>query len=400
MLNIYKKIVIWVSLVLGVAGCSEASIFPNIPLTLDPVVLANPLAMAASASSNRLYVVNSNNRVNYFDASFIIMDITNPIFPVGIAAISIANYSGQIILDESRGYVYLPNRQSSSDIDDADQVLRININEASPGFLTVEEFPSGNSPFGAFWDGTFFFTAAVAQALQYNVDDFSGFTQVDLDVLTNEGRELEAEDTRELAIAPSDQTVWVTNRIDNMLILNRNEWIPPAGPGGVDLGQEAVDYIVTGTNSTRGITRDSTYVYVVDGAPPLLRILTDAGLAPVVGAPVEIAISTLQVGSIPVGVDPSEVIVDENNMRAYVSNTGEDTVSVIDLNLQQEIARVSVSTTDTTSQEGQDDGDQPFAMVLVEIGGTHYLYVAHFQTNLITVINADTLAVLNTFPVE
>ncbi|MDX1386013.1 MAG: hypothetical protein R3257_00380, partial [bacterium] len=232
MIKKIKNIAILGSFLIWATGCVDASIFPNIPLTLDPLVLANPIAMAASANSNRLYIVNSNNRVNYFDASFVILDITNPVFPVGIAAISIANFSGQIILDEARGLVYLPNRQSSSDIDDVDNVLVININEASPGFLTVQEFPSGNSPFGAFWDGTFFFTAAVAQALQYNVNDFSGFTQVDLGVVTNEGRELEAEDTREIAIAPSDQTVWVTNRLDNMLILNRNEWVAPVAPGG------------------------------------------------------------------------------------------------------------------------------------------------------------------------
>lgn len=379
-------------------GCAESSIFPNVPLTLNPLVLANPISMAASANSNRLYVVNSNNRVNYFDASFAILDITNPIDPVAIAVISLANFSGQIILDEARGYVYIPNRQSSSNSDVNDQVLRININEASPGFLQVELFDSASNPFGAWFDGQFLFVGCNYDALQYNVDDLTGYSDADTDVVTNDGRHLDAEETKELAVSPSGQTLFVTNRVDSMLILNMNEFVAPPGPGVLDLGTEPVDYIVDGTTSTRGITTDSNYIYVVDGTPPSLKIMTDAGLDPVAGPPVEIASSSLQVSTIPVGVDPSEVIVDEVNRRAYVTNTGSDDVSVIDLDLEQEIARVSISTTPNTSQDGQDDGDQPFAMALVEIGGTHYLYVAHFQTNLISVINADTLQVLNTFP--
>ena len=183
-----------------------------------------------------------------------------------------------------------------------------------------------------------------------------------------------------------------------MLILNRAEFIAPMAPGVVDLGQEPVDYIVVGTNSTRGITTDSTFLYVVDGLPASLKVMTDVGLSPVVGAPVEIASSTLQVANIPVGNDPGEVVVDEANMRAYVTNTGDDNVSIIDLNLFQEIARISISTTPNTSQDGQDEGDQPFAMALVNLGGTNFLYVGHFETNLISVINADTLALLITFP--
>lgn len=398
MKKLIKKIIIMTSLALTVAGCAESSIFPNVPLNLDPLVLANPISMVASASSNRLYVVNSNNRVNYFDASFVILDITNPIDPAPLAVISIADFSGQIILDELRGFAYIPNRQSSSNSDFNDQILRININEASPNFLQVDLFDSAANPFGAWFDGQFLFVAANFDALQYNVDDLTGYSQGDLDVVTNDGRPLDAEATRELAVTPSGNNLFVTNRADSMLILNLNEFLAPPGPGVFDLGTEVVDYIVISTVSTRGITTDSNFIYVVDGAPASLKIMTDEGLDPVAGPPVEIASASLQVATIPVGVDPSEVVVDEVNRRAYVTNTGSDDVSIIDLDLEQEIARVSISTTELTSQDGQDDGDQPFAMALVEIGGTQYLYVAHFQTNLISVINADTLELLNQFP--
>ena len=382
------------------AGCGEASIFPNIPLTTDPLVLANPISMVASAVSNRLYVVNSNNRVLWFDASFVIMDITNPISPVAIVVVSLPNFSGQIILDEARGFVYIPNRLSTSEADEEDQVLRININEASPSFLAMDLIPSAANSFGASFDGTRLFVACTEDALQYNVDSFLGFTSVNMAVVTNEGRELDAMATRELSISPSGNNLFVTNELDNMLILNLSQFPPPSVPGETDLGQEGVDYIVTGSASTRGTTTDSSFVYVVSGAPDALQIMTDTGLDPVVGAPVEIPASALIVGSIPVGTNPGEVIVDEPKMRAYVSNTGDDTVSIIDLNLEQEIARISVQTTDETQFTGGnfEDGDQPFGMALINIGGTNYLYVAHFITNLISVINVDTLTLVNQFP--
>jgi len=395
-----KKVFLLFALAVIFSGCAESSIFPNVPLTLNPLVLANPISMVASANSKRLYIVNSNNRVNYFDASFVIMDITNPVSPVAIAVISIPNYGGQIILDELRGLVYIPDRQSSSENDFEDQVLVININEASPGFLTTDLIPSTANPFGAFFEGNLLYVATTAQAVLYNVDNFSGFTAVDLPVITNLGEEIEADRTREIAVSPSGNNVFVTNEDGSMLILNAAEFLPPTAPGQADLGTEPIDYVVFDAVSTRGITRDANFLYVVEVIPSALRIMTDAGLAPVQGAPLQITSSSLQVGSIPVGNDPGEVVLDEANMLAFVSNTGDDTVSVIDLALQQEIGRINISTTPETLFETGDtqEGDQPFGMAYVNIDGTNYLYVAHFETSIVSVINADTLTVLNTFP--
>lgn len=400
MKTILKKIAVVFATVFAFAGCQEATIFPNIPLTLDPLVLANPIAMAASASGKRLYVINSNNEVLWFDTSFMIFDITDPVVPAPIVVISVANFSGQMILDEPRGFVYIPNRQSGSESETVDHVLRININEASPGFLTVELIDSGASPFGAFFNGVDLYVAAVQEAIRYNVDDFSGYTVTDLSVTTDEQREVNAEDTRELAISPSGANIFVTNEADNMLILNAAEFVGPTAPGRTDLGTEPVDYVVTGPLSTRGVAADATFLYVVNVSPPSLNIMTDAGLAPVSGPPAEIASGSLQVASIPLGNNPGEVVLDEANARAYVTNTGDDTVSVIDTNLQQEIGRISVSTTEETQTEADDDfaGDQPFGLTLVNLDGVNYLYVAHFQTNIISVINADTLTLLGNFP--
>jgi len=107
-----KKTFLLAAALIFLGACAESTIFKPIPLTLSPVLLANPIALVASNTAQRLYVVNSNNQVLWLDASFIIMDISNPANPTAIAAISIPNFSGNIALDEARGFVYLPNRQS------------------------------------------------------------------------------------------------------------------------------------------------------------------------------------------------------------------------------------------------------------------------------------------------
>ncbi len=391
-----KNFLLSMALVFGFAACAGQTIFKPIPLTLNPILLANPIAMVADNASKRLYVVNSNNLVLWLDASFIIMDISNPVAPTAIAAISIPNFSGNIILDTTRGFVYLPNRQSSSNADLVDQVLRVNINEASPDFLKVDLFDSGADPFGAAFDGAnSLFVVADQEALRYDVDSMAGFTKVDLNVKTAQGRTIKAEDTREDGLTPSGDWLFVTNRTDSMLILDVNEMTPPTTAGEVDLGTEPVDYIVDGTNSTRGAARDSKFIYVVDGSPSALRILTDSALTPVSGAPQEITTGSLQVASIPVGRNPGEVIVDEPNARAYVSNTDDDNVSVIDLNLQTEVTRLAV---DSNLPSGIDPGDQPFPMAIANVGGTNYLYVGNFNSNNITVFNTDTLQLVTAFP--
>jgi len=391
-----KRILILAMILTTFTACAGSDIFVPIPLTLSPLVLANPISMVASATNQRLYLVNSNNKVLWFDSSFIVLDISNPLNPQPIAVISIPNFSGQVILDEPRGFVYIPNRQSADQSDVVDQTLRINIDESSPGFLTVDLFDAAPNPFGAFYDGVSeLYVAASFEATQYNVTSFTGYTSVNLAVKTAQGRDIDADQTRELAISPSGDWLFVTNRIDNMLIVNVNDFPAPTTTGKTDLGTEPVDFIVTGTASTRGITSDSNYLYLIDGSPSTFKVMSDAPLTPVTGAPQEISTASLQIAAVPIGSDPSEVVLDTVNRRAYVTNTGSDDVSVIDLDLFIEISRISVS---GNLPANTPVGDSPFGLALVNVGGTNYLYVANFDSNNVTVIDADALQVRAAFP--
>jgi YVTN family beta-propeller protein len=395
-MNQIKKILFCSLFLFALLGCAGESIFIPIPLTLNPLVLANPISMAASSAARRLYIANSNNEVLWADASFAVLDLTNPLNPQAIAVISIPNFSGEIILDEPRGFVYIPNRESASEAQTVDHVLRININEASPNFLEVDLFDSGSNPFGAaVGELDTLFVAADSQALRYDLNNLNNFTAVDLNVTTAEGRAIDTDDTRNCALSPSGANLFVTNENDNMLILNVAQFPPPSSPGETDLGQEAVDYIVTGTVSTQGVASDSQFVYVVDASPPLLKVMTDTGLVPVNGPPLEIGSASLEVAAIPLGSEPGEILIDDPNRRAYVANTGSDDVSVIDLDLLTEINRVAV---DENLPVNVDPGDQPFGMTLAEVDGVQFLYVANFNSNNITVIRTDTLKVVAAFP--
>jgi DNA-binding beta-propeller fold protein YncE len=133
----------------------------------------------------------------------------------------------------------------------------------------------------------------------------------------------------------------------------------------------------------------------VDGGIDALKIMTEAGLTPVTGPPQELSAASLQVASIPVGLDPQEVLVDEATGRAYVSNNASNDISVIDIGLQLEVNRIAV---DENLPAGVPIGEGPFGMALVNIGGTNYLYVANFDSSNVTIIDANAGAVVGGFP--
>jgi YVTN family beta-propeller protein len=181
-----------------------------------------------------------------------------------------------------------------------------------------------------------------------------------------------------------------------MLILDKNQ-IPLPDPT-IELtsgGSEAVDYVVSNTVSTRGIVSDSNFVYVVEGAPPSLDVLTDRTLPVVSGQAQQILISSIAVASIPLGNDPEDIALDTVNGRAYVANGLDNTVSVIDTNLLTEIARIAIP---NSLPNEFPLGANPFGVAVGHFGGVPYVYVLNQTTNNITIINGITLAVITNFP--
>jgi DNA-binding beta-propeller fold protein YncE len=285
----------------------------------------------------------------------------------------------------------------SADVGDSiDQVFQVNIDETSAGFLTMTEFDSEANPFGITSDGTNLYVSCTAFLDRYVIGNLSNRTEVFFNIQTTAGTTPNTQNTTEVAVSPTGQFLFVSNRADVMLILNKNQ-IPLPDPT-IELtsgGSEAVDYVVSNTFSTRGIASDSNYVYVVEGSPPSLDVLTDRTLPVVSGQPQQILISSIAVANIPLGNDPEEIALDTVNNRAYVVNALDNTVSVIDTNLLVEVARLAIPDGVLNNQVV---GANPFGISVGHFGGVPYVYVLNQDTNNIAIFNGSTLALVSIFP--
>lgn len=351
----------------------------------DPIgnSFSAPIAVAVDTAKNRAYVVNSNNNYAFTNATLSILDLTSPASPALLSntsnPISIPNYSAQIYLDPATSQVYIPNRLSDNNNDTADSLLRINLDESSSSFATINTFSVGDNPFGvACCDGSgrLYVVNTGGTVNVYNPADLSTSVQISLAVTLSSGAASGASST-EVALLGSQ--AFVTNQAGRIYVLNTSD----VG----DTSKNPVDYVITNTGFTKGIATDGTLIYAVDGTggASVLRIINPATLTPIspdTSSISEVDVSTIQTTTVALGNDPNEVII--FNAKAYVTNRGDDTVSVIDL---------STNTVTTTIAAG----DEPFGMAAFTSGGNNYLYVTNLVGNSISIIDLATNSVAATF---
>lgn len=392
-----RRIRLFFLLLFILPACAGAPIFPDVSLSTTDPVLAQPIFMAIDEGRNRGYLINSNNLVNYNDASLMVLDLTNPVAPVVLNAVSLQNFSGQAYLDTTRQLLYIANRLSANVDDAIDQIIEVNVNEASSGFLSTTQYSTDGNPFGITSDGTNLYVACIGSVDMLAFSNLNLRTQVSFNVQNNLGVTLNTSGTRELALSPSGQYLFVTNRTDRMLILNTNQ-IPIPDPNlALTLGGSvAVDYDLANTFSTRGIVSDSNYIYVVDGSTPALKILAEQNL-PIntTSTPIEIPISTLAVAEIALNQNPNEVAVDTVNGRVYTTIADNNTVSVVDTQSLTQIAQIPLA---SILPSGVDQGINPFGVSVGHFGGVPYIYVMNLNSNNVSIINGNTLSVVASFP--
>lgn len=399
---------ILLSLALFLPACAGPSIFPNISLSTSNPVLAQPIFMAIDETRNRGYLINSNNLVNYADASLMVLDLSNPTAPVAINVVALANFSGQAYLDTTNQYLYIANRLSANVDDAVDQIIQVNVNESSPQYLNMVQYSTDGNPFGITSDGTNLYIACTCSADLIPLSNLNIRTNVSFNVQNNLGVTLNTSGTRELALSPSGQYLFVTNNTAQMLILNVNQIaIPDPSLQVTQGGSAAVDYDLANTLSTRGIVSDSNYIYVVDGSTPALKILTEQNL-PIntTATPIEIPISQLAVAEIPLNTNPNEIALDTINGRVYTTIAGTmsngnmgtaslNEVSVVDTTTLTQIAQISLT---NNLPAGVAAANNPFGISVGHFGGVPYIYVLNLNSNNISIINGNTLSVVASFP--
>ncbi len=384
-------------LILLLPACAGAPIFPDISLSTTEPVLAQPIFMSIDENRNRGYLINSNNVVDYNNASLMVLDLTNPVAPVVLDVVSLQNFSGQAYLDTANQFLYIANRLSANVDDAIDQIIQVNVNEASSEYLSMVQYATDGNPFGITSDGTNIYVACIGSADRLLLSNLNVRTQVSFNVQNNLGVTLNTSGTRELALSPSGQYLFVTNRTDRMLILDTNQ-IPIPDPNlAVTLGGSvAVVYDLGNTLSTRGIVSDSNYIYVVDGATPALKILAEQNLPTnTSGVPIEIPISSLVVAEIALNQNPNEVAVDSLNDRVYTTIADSNELSVVDTNSLTQIALIPLA---SVLPVNVDQGINPFGVSVGHFGGVPYIYVMNLNSNNVSIINGNTLSVVATFP--
>ncbi|MBI2341388.1 MAG: hypothetical protein HYU98_01455, partial [Deltaproteobacteria bacterium] len=199
------------------SSCASEDIFPSIGTNLS-----NPVSIAIDSAANRAYLVSSNSKVFYETGSLQILDISTPAAPVLLNTVEMPNFSGQAYL--SGGYLYLTNRLSSNNSDTSDSLLRINIDEASASFLTIDAYAASSNPFGIAYDAVSanLYVATLGDQLDYYPIASPSRSSVALAPLNlSDGTAVTDVDIREVVII--GRQAFATRPRDGLLVIDLDE---------------------------------------------------------------------------------------------------------------------------------------------------------------------------------
>lgn len=374
------------------SACGGTAIFGPIGTSL-----ANPLTVQVNSTTQRAYVVNANDKFLYTSGSLHVVNLATVTAPTRVNSVEITSFGGQIHLDATNNFAYVPNRFSSDDTDTVDTLLQINVTEGATNFLSVSTIDANGNPFGATVNtssGQLLVPSQEGTLEIYTIGAGSPSreAQVDLTQSLSDGSSLSSVPAVEVAVINNGQQAVVTRSTGGILVVNLGE-----ATGTTN----AVDYYISDIEGPRGIATDgsaaTTTVYVVDvdvaddgTKTNRLHVLNLAALTPDTGNTTTLVkdkdTDTLLTASIAIGNNPQEVVVSAGLARAYVSNLDDDTVSVIDTAANTALTTITV-------------GDEPFGMDFYQqVAGTDtHLLVCNRQANTVSIANLASNAVVGTY---
>lgn len=380
-----KRLIVVIAVVVGFGACATSNIFPPIGDNLG-----NPLMLLVDSATSRLYVNNSNNKDLYNQGSIQVYNIATPAAPVLVGTQATLSFSGEMVLDTVNQFLYTPNRYSTGDAATTiNNLLQVNVNEASASFLTVGETVTDISPFGiACCDTT---ARLLVPTLAGTLDAVAigagapTLTSYNLTTTANDGTIYTNPAVSSLTIIGAQAFVTMPN--NNVLVVNLTKLGTAGSP---------VDYVITNVVSPRGIATDGTLIYLLatqtvsSVTVPQLLILNPATLTALVGntQATNVDVATIQQAALTMGLgttttDPEQVVV--GTTYVFVANTGDDLVTVVNRVAQTVNTNIAV-------------GDQPFGMAIYSPAAVDTtLYVANQLGNSISIIDIATLAVSATF---
>lgn len=370
-------------IILTCIQCSgSSSIFPPVPTVTDAasVELPNPISVVADAANSQILVANSNVDIFFIEGSLmtISVDATTPTAPVLTATSVLAtpNFAGEMAFDGNNAY--LTFREGTDEDSKIDQIKKYAVGAGS-----LSETTSGSTdknPFGMTLFNSSLFVVS-DEIINLFDTDLGQTATIDLTTADTAGiLDTASRQAESIVVDAIGNRAWITNRDGKMFI------------AGTDTN--TVTHVIDGPTNSRGIAFDGTYVYVVDGNPPALWIFDPAQVGAPDSTPAEIDDSALLVAIIDLGTNPTGIAVDAANSRAYVANSGDRSISVIDTALFEEIDRISLRAEDT----GFTEAKAPFGVAVGTYNAVPFVFVANFDSNTISVINGNNLKVVANFP--
>lgn len=376
-------ILLILTITLSVSCAGNFDIFPTLGANMS-----SPIELAIDSTRGRLYINNSNYRVEYDDGSIHVVSITDPTNPVRVDYLVLPSFNGQLYLDPVAQFLYTPNRFSSTETARADNLFRVNVNEAATDFLARSDYTSTDDPYGiACCDAENRILTASEQGFldYYDLDDNLAAGSLSLTSNLDTGVQLSGQGATRVVIIGS----WgvVTRSGGGLWLVNLNEL-------GVT-GTVPIDYFIGDIEHPKGIATDGTFVYVVSQdftASPagyFLYVLDLSTLAAVTTNTTTqvldkdddaLLIATTDL----VEKDPREIVL--AGATAFVSHFTDDLLSVVELVGYTRTGEIGV-------------GDEPYGMAVYSPAGTPtHLAVSNSGDNTISIIDLTTNAIVGTYP--
>jgi len=375
-----------------VASCAKNSdIFEDVGSRI-----ASPTSITIDVASDRLYLVNSNDKVLYdpTQGNFQVYDIADPLAPVLLGTAQTLSFTGQLYLDAATGRAYAPNRYTANDSVKTGLLYEFNVDESSADFLSSAEETIQAGSFGmqcCYPPNRAWITSSWQDEnrpiYQYvDIGPTLVFGSVPLWTTLDNGSQLtNCQATYEVI---SGSQAFLTRYYGGIMIINLDDADVP--------GSVPMDYFISDIEAPRGLAIDGTELYITGEGNDLsgdwrqfLMVLDVSGLTP---DPSNASTRLLNKSSegllksfVRVGNNPQEVLLTQD--YAFVTNQNDDTVSVISRATQTVVATIGV-------------GRSPVSMALYRTlaGEEKYVYVGNIYDNNISVIDIPTLAVVATVP--
>lgn len=375
---------LWAS-VFFAACASDLDIFPSVATSTSETDadLPNPISLMVDAVSGQLIVSNSNVDIFYDTGSLTLFDVdaTDTTAPelTAVQFLEAPNFSGALFYDGA-GRLTVPFREESSAEEGRDRLIQYAVNDGS--LVQNLEASVAADPYGITADATQIYVVS---------DDVLGIFDTDLshvrdiDLTTADTAGLDDADSMfadSVALNADSSLAFVTNRAGRIFV--------------VDLTTHEIRQTISGPTSSRDIIFSAPYLYILDGGTRQVWVMDTGDLPTPTEIPEVVDDSSVMVATIPVGTDPNGMVLDAANNRMYVANTGENSISVLDLTVFQELTRLSLDSADLTGFLRA--AEQPFALALGTFNATQYLFVAGYGSNSVAVVHTDLLRVVAVYP--